>query len=351
MPRIVYGVSPIGLGHATRSIVITRLLVYRGFDVTVVSGGKAADFMRSAGAKVVDLVPDPAPKVVDGEMRGVLGWYLRSWLSFRTAKRRVRALTRELRPDLVVGDEEFSTISVGLEMGLPTTMITDELELGFARTWAARKVEARILRWYRRLQSEVSILIVPSGGTDRGNIRFVGPVVRPLAGDRTAVLQRHGLPASGNMVLLSMSGSGVGGHLVERTVAAVTGLGADKAHLVITGNRGERVSGEGVYDLGVVLDNQDLVAAADVVVSTAGKSTIDEAERYGTPVVPIPIRHHAEQERNAAGNGTRPDDIDRIGELISARLGSRTEPRTGDGGAKAADLIASLLRRAADAAS
>jgi UDP-N-acetylglucosamine--N-acetylmuramyl-(pentapeptide) pyrophosphoryl-undecaprenol N-acetylglucosamine transferase len=77
---------------------------------------------------------------------------------------------------------------------------------------------------------------------------------------------------------------------------------------VVSGNRGKKKAGESIYDLGIVPDNQNLVAAADLVVSTAGKSTIDEAAEAGTPMIPVPIRNHSEQERNAAALGLVPGD-------------------------------------------
>ena len=116
--------------------------------------------------------------------------------------------------------------------------------------------------------------------------------------------------------------------------------------LVVTGNRGDRIAGERVYDLGVVPDNQDLVAASDLAVSTAGKSTIDEAAAAGTPIVVIPIRHHAEQERNAESLGYSSNDADRLADLVREKLGKRSAPKRFSGEVRAADEIFSLLEGA-----
>ena len=114
--------------------------------------------------------------------------------------------------------------------------------------------------------------------------------------------------------------------------------------VVITGNRGPKIGEPGVFDNVVVQDNKKLVAAADVVVSTAGKSTIDEAVATGTPIITIPIRHHAEQERNAASLGYSSDDAGRLAVLVEANLGKRSPPRAFSGEKKAADEILSLLQ-------
>ena len=81
-------------------------------------------------------------------------------------------------------------------------------------------------------------------------------------------------------------------------VRAVGSLSLPDVALVVTG-LSVGPSGARVRYLGLERDNQDFVAAADLVISTAGKSTIDEAVSYGSPLIVIPIRHHSEQERNA----------------------------------------------------
>ena len=342
MPKVLYGVSPIGLGHATRSMVVVSELERAGVSVRVFSGGKAAGFLKSVGVSAEDVVEDSGPRVVDGEMKGAAAWYVRSWLAQRRNVRRAEALLDSFRPDLVVCDEEFSGKAAAERSGTRREFISDELEHGYARTRVAKMIERRGQGWYRRLQGSVDLLIGPEEGRDEGNRRYVGPIVRPPTMGCDEARGRYGLPP-GRMVLLSLSGSGVGRELAPKAAAAVSGLGGG-AFLVIAGNRGGRLSAEGVYDLGVVPDNQDLVRCADLVITMAGKSTIDEAAAAGTPAIAIPIRHHAEQERNASGLGCGPGDSERLGELVAQRIGKRSPPRAFGGGTTAAGLIEALLR-------
>ena len=81
MPRILFGVSPGGLGHASRARVLDRELVSRGGDVHFFSGGKAAEFIRESGFQVEDIVEDSGPTVVGTEMRWPASWYVRSWMA------------------------------------------------------------------------------------------------------------------------------------------------------------------------------------------------------------------------------------------------------------------------------
>jgi UDP-N-acetylglucosamine--N-acetylmuramyl-(pentapeptide) pyrophosphoryl-undecaprenol N-acetylglucosamine transferase len=342
MPRILMGVSPIGLGHATRALVLSAELRGRGADVRIFSGGKAAEYMRGQGVPVDDVVGDPVPTVLRGEMRFVTLWYARSWLALRRTRGRTEKLVDAYSPDLVVCDEEFSGISVAERKGIKRVFISDELELGFARSWLSRKVEGRVERWYAKLQGSVDLLIIPEEGSDSGNRRYVGPIVRRPTAPCGEVRRRHSLP-DGQMILFSMSGSGIGTELLRRVLAASDVVRASGGLLAVTGNRGPRVEGARVFDLGVVSDNQDLIACADLVVSTAGKSVIDEAASAGAPIVAIPIRYHAEQERNARALGYRYEDLHRLPELISEKLGRRAPGRRFTGEVAAADAILSLL--------
>ena len=148
-----------------------------------------------------------------------------------------------------------------------------------------------------------------------------------------------GIGQDTKIVLLSASGSGIGGFLVERVVQALGELGLGKVVLVVTGLSGPSNETEVRY-LGVERDNQNFIAAADLVISMAGKSTIDEARSYGSPIIAIPIKNHSEQESNAAALGFKPEDIDRLDLLIPKYLGKRTEPQSYRG----ADAIASFVQ-------
>jgi len=343
VPRILFGVSPMGLGHATRALVLSAELERRGAEVRLFSGGEAAEFISSMGVPVDSIVDDPGLTVVNGEMRRVALWYIGSWLAHRGNVRRAKRLLDAYKPDLVVGDEEFSGLTAAEGRGVKRVFMSDELQLGFARSWVSRKIEGRVERWYKGLQRSVDLLLVPEFGADSGNRMFVGPIVRAPTLSCQAAREKYDLPP-GKMVLFSMSGSGIGKELAERLASALREAHVDDTYLVVAGNRGPKIEEEGVHDLGLIKDNQNLVACADLVVSTAGKSTVDEAASAGTPIIAIPIRYHAEQERNAQALGYSFEDLQRLPALLRGKIGRREKPRDFKGEVAASEAILSLLR-------
>jgi UDP-N-acetylglucosamine--N-acetylmuramyl-(pentapeptide) pyrophosphoryl-undecaprenol N-acetylglucosamine transferase len=341
MTKILYGVSPIGLGHASRAAAIGLKLRGRGFELEFASGGNASSFLRSYGFKVHDIVMEPVPDAADGVMRRPGIWYMKYWSGYRSTKRKMLRLIDQFAPQFVIGDEEFSSVSLAVEKGINNVLISDELELGFARGVLSKYIENRVSRWYTKLQRSVTHLLVPEFGTDRGNIRFVAPVVREVDRSRDQVLASLNISPSSSFILFSASGSGIGRFLLEPVLRAFRELELPGTTLVVTGLAGG-ASEKGVVYLGIERDNQNLVAAADLVVSTAGKSIIDEASSYGSPIIVIPIKNHAEQERNAKALGYSYEDITKIGALISVHLGRRTEPRNYQGAENVASFVSLL---------
>jgi UDP-N-acetylglucosamine--N-acetylmuramyl-(pentapeptide) pyrophosphoryl-undecaprenol N-acetylglucosamine transferase len=344
LATILYGVSPIGFGHASRSVAIGLKLREMSLEPEFATGGPAVRFLQSYGFKVHDVVSEPNPSESEGEMKMATLWYLRYWLGYRSTSRRMADLVTRLSPSLVVGDEEFSSVSLAMQRGISHAMISDELQLGFARSAIARRVEARVSEWYADLQRSVCNLLVPSFGTDSGNIHYMTPVTREVTKPREAVRAEHGLPLESSVILLSSSGSGMKPFLLHKSLEAFRKVCKSSDMFATTGVGGPRIQAGNVRELGIVRDNQNLIASVDLVISTAGKSTIDESASSGTPIIAIPIKNHVEQERNAGELGLVFEDKDRLEELIPKLLGKRSLPAHYSGAQRTADYLASLLR-------
>ncbi len=94
--------------------------------------------------------------------------------------------------------------------------------------------------------------------------------------------------------------------------------------------------------MGFVDNLHELIFAADLIISLAGKSTIDEANAYGTPSIFIPIKGHFEQEDNAKAEGFVFEDIKRLDVLILERLEQKRKPINTNGAKNASNIIRKL---------
>ena len=87
----------------------------------------------------------------------------------------------------------------------------------------------------------------------------------------------------------------------------------------------------------------ELIFASDLLISLAGKSTIDEANAYGTPAIFIPIKGHFEQEDNARDQGFVFEDVNRLEELILKKLEEKRNPTNTNGAKIASEIIKRLM--------
>jgi len=342
--KILYGVSPIGLGHASRAVAVASKLSGEGLEVEFATGEPASSFLKSYGYKVHDVVRAPIPLEYDGKILFSSLWYARYWFGYKTSRTRMSLVINAVKPDLVVGDEEFSSVSIALEKGIRQAMITDERELGFARSFLATKVEGRVMEWYANLQRSVSCLLVPDFGVDEGNVHYVTPIVRERTMTREEVLLRYGLPSDVHIITCSMSGSGIGRHLTQAAIQSFKRVNPDRTIVVVVGGDAHAAPQNGVFHLGFARDNQNIIAASSLVISLAGKSTIDEAQSFGVPIIAIPLKNHFEQEKNAMSIGFSYEDITRLDSLIVDYLERSPTPKNYHGAGIAAELLSRIAQ-------
>ncbi|MGI0062109.1 MAG: glycosyltransferase, partial [Nitrosotalea sp.] len=113
--------------------------------------------------------------------------------------------------------------------------------------------------------------------------------------------------------------------------------------IVIVSGPSFKMNHKDIRNLGFVNNLHEVIFASDLVISLAGKSTIDESRHYGTPGIFIPIKGHFEQEENARELGYAHDDISNLDKLILEKINERRNPQPFDGAKKASDLIKNFL--------
>src|SRR5439155_24708045 len=99
----------------------------------------------------------------------------------------------------------------------------------------------------------------------------------------------------------------------------------------------------GVYAYGFLTKLQEYVRAADLVITTGGKGTVNEALAAGTPVIAIPPKGHVEAARNAAALGYRHEDLGRLRELIVEKLALGRLPPRSTGNEEAVRILLEFL--------
>ena len=328
--------SPIGLGHASRDIAISEFL--QGRNIQFVSGIGAAKLIRQYGYSVNDDYHPPNFDVQNGILKGSLGWLWKYYRYYNDCKKISQKFIDNEKPRVIVSDEDFSSLTIAQQKKIPSILITDILETHFT-SGIGSIIEKKMNKSMREIIEKCNTVIVPETGSDQENIKRVGPIVRSTRYSRDELRKKFGFDKK--TVVASVGGTNAGKFLIEKIIQVSEKL--KDVELVLISGPSIKIQNENIRNLGFVDNLHEIIYAADLIVSLAGKSTIDESRAYGTPGIFIPIKGHFEQEDNARDEGYEFDDVFKLDSLIQEKLDSKRMQMQTDGAKKAGQIILDYL--------
>jgi len=329
--------SPIGLGHVTRDIAIVNN--FENISTNFITGSGAAKILKKQDYKVQDAYNPPLFSIENGTLKNPAKWLWNYYQYYRNCKNISQTILSKNKPNLVISDEDFASLTVAQEMKIPTVLVTDILETHFTKGIASL-IEKKMNKSMHEIIKKCDIVIIPENGEDHENIKRVGPIVRDTNYTRKELRKKFSFEK--NTILISIGGTDAGLFLIEKTIQVVSKINQDIEIVLVSGPAVNKKF-ENVRNLGFVDNLHELIFAADLIISLAGKSTIDEANAYGTPGIFIPIKGHFEQEDNAREQGFEFRDIDRLEELIEEKLEQKRNQVNTDGAKIASEIIQNLM--------
>ena len=329
--------SPIGLGHVTRDIAIANN--FENISTNFVSGNGAAKILKNLDFKVQDVYNPPSFIVENGTLKSPARWLWNYYQYYKDCKKISQKILQEDNPYLVISDEDFASLTVAQKMKIPTVLITDVLETRFTKGLASF-IEKRMNKSMQEIIKKCDIVILPENGDDQDNIRRVGPIVRQTNYSREELRKKNSFEKK--TIVISIGGTDTGLFLIEKALDTISKINQDIEVILVSGPAISKKF-ENVRNLGFVDNLHELIFAADLLISLAGKSTIDEANAYGTPGIFIPIKGHFEQEDNAREEGFVFDDIKRLDVLILEKLEQKRNQVNSNGAKNASNIIRELM--------
>jgi len=345
---VLFFASPIGLGHATRDIAICEELKSLTREkISVITGSPAYDIFLNYGYSVEN-VYNPEQFDIDSSMvlRSPLKWLFKYFMYYRRCKQIATGFL-DKRDDLIVSDEDFASIAIGEKKDHKRVVITDLLETHFLSGMFAT-IESRMNKSMQKMLAKCNRVIIPDFGEDVDNISYVGPIVRKSSTPNRDQLRKK-LGIEKRTILISIGGTSAGRYLIEKALIAYNKLKSemDLDLLVATGPSLSKFENNHAdyRNVGFVDNLHEFIYASDLVVSLAGRSTIDESRVYGTPGIFIPIKDHFEQEQNARKLGYSYEDISRLETLMRETIekGRPNNPKIENGAQIAAKIIMEMI--------
>ena len=329
--------SPIGLGHVTRDIAIANN--FENISTNFVSGSGAAKILKNLNFKVQDVYNPPSFIVENGTLKSPAKWLWNYYQYYKDCKKISQKILQEDNPYLVISDEDFASLTVAQKMKIPTVLITDVLETRFTKGLVSF-IEKKMNKSMQEIIKKCDIVILPENGDDQDNIRRVGPIVRQTNYSREELRKKNSFEKK--TIVISIGGTDTGLFLIEKALDTISKINQDIEVILVSGPAISKKF-ENVRNLGFVDNLHELIFAADLLISLAGKSTIDEANAYGTPGIFIPIKGHFEQEDNAREEGFVFDDIKRLDVLILEKLEQKRNQVNTNGAKNASNIIKELM--------
>ena len=330
--------SPIGLGHVTRDIAIVNN--FQNITTNFVSGSGAAKILENLDFNVHDRYTPPSFIIKNGSLQNPAKWLWNYYQYYKDCKNISKEIIQKDDPNLVISDEDFASISIAQEKNIPTVLITDVLETRFTNGIASL-IEKKMNKSMQKMIEKCDIVIIPENGNNQDNIKYVGPIVRQTNFSRDELRQKFSF--KDKTIVISIGGTNAGEFLIEKAIEAILKINQGFEIVLVSGPAVNKKF-ENVRDLGFVDNLHEIIFAADLIISLAGKSTIDEAKVYGTPAIFIPIKDHFEQEDNAKEEGFDFEDIERLDELILEKIGQKRNQIISNGSTEASKIIKNLMK-------
>lgn len=325
--------SPIGLGHVTRDIAIVNNI--KDLSVNFVTGSGAAQILKKLEYNVDDVYNPPSFVVENGVLNNQAKWLWNYYQYYKNCKNISKKIIKQNNSELIISDEDFASLTIAQELKIPNILITDVLETKFTKGITSF-IEKKMNKSMMNIIKNCDVVIIPEDGENIDNIKRIGPIVRKTNYSREELRKKFSF--NKKTILISVGGTSAGLFLIQKSITAILKLNFDVEIILVTGPSITNEF-ENVRNLGFVDNLHEVIYASDLVISLAGKSTIDEVKAYGTPGIFIPIKGHFEQEDNSKNEGFSFEDINRLEKLILEKLEEKRNRINTNGAELAAEII------------
>lgn len=325
--------SPIGLGHVTRDIAIVNNI--KDLSVNFVTGSGAAQILKKLEYNVDDVYNPPSFVVENGVLNNQAKWLWNYYQYYKNCKNISKKIIKQNNSELIISDEDFASLTIAQELKIPNILITDVLETKFTKGITSF-IEKKMNKSMMNIIKNCDVVIIPEDGENIDNIKRIGPIVRKTNYSREELRKKFSF--NKKTILISVGGTSAGLFLIQKSITTILKLNLDVEIILVTGPSITKEF-ENVRNLGFVDNLHEVIYASDLVISLAGKSTIDEVKAYGTPGIFIPIKGHFEQEDNSKNEGFNFEDINRLEKLILEKLEEKRNRINTNGAELAAEII------------
>ena len=327
-PSAYFAPYGVGLGHASRLLMVADHLRQEGINIQFSSYGEAASYVSMLGYKCATVSPVEFAWSMEG------GFSVKDSIAnipvwFANFSRQVNQETRNMlgcNPDIVVSDSRLSPLMAARLLKVPSIVVLNQIKLLLSPRLrdlvASRIFENLVAEFLGSMWAMAERILVPDlpppytlsahnvwhiGSASR-KLEYVGFTSPRPQTNREQVIKTTnmlGLDRSRPLVFVHISGP-VQTRPALLKVAVETAKRLDpKIQFVISAGKPGGISYprrigrlSWYYEWCPVRD--EIFAASDLLVLRGGHVALSQAIQFGKPVVTVPIENHGEQLGNCA---------------------------------------------------
>ena len=319
-----YGV---GLGHASRLVMVADRLQRMGIVIRFSSFGEAATYISMQGYKCIAVPPVEFAWNTEGEfsikhsIANTPNWFTNF---SRQVNKETRSMT-EYKPDIIVSDSRLSSLITAKFFGIPSVVILNQVKL----LLSPRLREFMIARLFEKMTGEIlgvmwttadKILVpdLPPPYTIASHniwdtssvvakleyVGFTAPKLGVSEEQINKVANGLGLNRSRPVIFIHISGPiETRTPIIRIILEACKSLRREVQYIISEGRpkgnlEPKKLSGSGWYYEWCPVRNE-IFAMSNLLVLRGGHVALSQAIQFGKPIITIPIENHGEQLGNS----------------------------------------------------
>lgn len=319
-----YGV---GLGHASRMMMLAERLGDSDVDIRFSSFGEGAHYISMQGYECMTVPPVEFAWSIEG------GFSVKYSISnipqwFTNFPRQVRDEINNIikyDPNIVVSDTRLSSLVASKILNIPSIVILNQVKLllsprlrefKISRTWEKMNGELVGLIW--RIADRILVPDLPPPYTiaeqntwDISSVMkkleyvgFTAPKSYITEAQLRETAAQLGIDRSKPIVFIHISGPlKTRIPIIRTSIEACKSLRPEIQYVISEGRPGGDIKPRKITRLGWYYEwcpiRDEIFAMSDVLVLRGGHTTISQAIQFGKPLITIPIENHSEQLGNS----------------------------------------------------
>lgn len=315
--KILISTCGVGIGHTSRDIALAKYLEKHKHTVEFASYGSGLKYLNKFNYKTHEL-PQMNFQGQEGELNIEESIKQSKDIPFTFIKSMYEEskIIKKTKPDIIISDSHYSMPITAKFLNMPCYIITNDLTFGFSQNTQQKSIkyfEKGIKKFIIEISKGCKKILIPD---IPGNIQIpdelkdktthIGPMIQQTPQEidtKSNLRKKYNITENQTIITVTIGGSEFGKILINNICKISHKINADKI-IIFTGIEIEPDTIQNTKNDKIIIKQFthnliEWMKLSDLTITLAGHTTSMELIAIQQPNIMIPIKNHAEQEKNA----------------------------------------------------